>query len=277
MRTIKALDIEKRLVETITRACTILPKDVKDAISQAQSKEESQRAKFAMDVLLQNAEIAEKDSVPICQDTGMAVFFVEIGQDVHIEGSLSNAINNAVFKAYSNGLRSSVLDPLSRENTKGNTPAIIHYNIVDGEGLKISFLPKGFGAENMTKLYMLLPSVGKKGVIDAVVDAAKSAGACPCPPYVVGVGIGGTPEKAIEMAKHGLLREIGSINQDKELNELEGQIKARINGLGIGASGFGGKITALAVHIEKYPTHIAGLPVAVNFGCNAMRKEEVVF
>lgn len=277
MRTINALDIEKKLTDVITKACTILPKDVKDAIAKAQNEESSSRCKFAMDVLLENAEIAEKESVPICQDTGMAVFFVELGQDVHIEGSLTNAINNAVFKAYSNGLRNSVLDPLSRENTKGNTPAIIHYNIVDGEGLKIEFLPKGFGAENMTKLYMLLPSVGKKGVVEAVVDAAKSAGACPCPPYVVGVGIGGTPEKAIEMAKHGLLREIGSINQDKELNELEGEIKTRINELGIGASGFGGNITALAVHIEKYPTHIAGLPVAINFGCNAMRKEEVVF
>jgi fumarate hydratase subunit alpha len=277
MRTINAKDIENKLEKVIYDTATTLAKDAVDGISKALAKEDSERAKFAMNVLLENAEVAKKEAVPLCQDTGMAVFFVELGQDVHIEGSLKEALNRATSKAYSSGLRSSVLDPLSRINTKDNTPAIIHINLVEGDGLKISFMPKGFGAENMTKLYMLFPSAGKQGIINSVVDAAKNAGACPCPPYVIGVGIGGTSEKALEMAKHGLLREIGSTNPDPELAELEKSIKDAVNALHIGASGFGGNTTALAVHIEKHPTHIAGLPVAINFGCNAMRKAEVIF
>lgn len=277
MRTINAKDIENKLEKVIYDTATTLAKDAVDGISKALAKEDSERAKFAMNVLLENAEVANKEAVPLCQDTGMAVFFVELGQDVHIEGSLKEALNNATSKAYSSGLRSSVLDPLSRINTKDNTPAIIHINLVEGDGLKISFMPKGFGAENMTKLYMLFPSAGKQGIINSVVDAAKNAGACPCPPYVIGVGIGGTSEKALEMAKHGLLREIGSTNPDSELAELEKNILDAVNALQIGASGFGGNTTALAVHIEKHPTHIAGLPVAINFGCNAMRKAEVIF
>ena len=277
MRTINAQDIENKLTKIIYDTSTTLAQDAVCGIKKALTVEDSERAKFAMNVLLENAEVAAKEAVPLCQDTGMAVFFVELGQDVHIEGNLKQALNNATSKAYSSGLRSSVLDPLSRINTKDNTPAIIHINLVEGDGLKISFMPKGFGAENMTKLYMLFPSAGKQGIINSVVDAAKNAGACPCPPYVIGVGIGGTSEKALEMAKHGLLREIGSINPDPELAELEKQILDAVNALKIGASGFGGNTTALAVHIEKHPTHIAGLPVAINFGCNAMRKTEVVF
>ena len=277
MRTIYAKDIESKLEKIIFETGTSLSLDAQKAISKSLNIETSSKAKFAMSVLLENAKVAEEEGVPLCQDTGMAVFFVELGQDVHIEGNLEEAMNKAVSKAYSSGLRASVLDPLSRKNTQDNTPAIIHVSLVDGDGLKISFLPKGFGAENMTKLYMLFPSAGKQGIINSVKDAALNAGACPCPPYVIGVGIGGTSEKALEMAKHGLLREIGSENIDPELNELEKEIKDAVNSLKIGASGFGGDTTALAVHVEKYPTHIAGLPVAVNFGCNAMRKMEVLF
>ena len=228
-------------------------------------------------MLLSNAALAERNGLAVCQDTGMAVFFVWLGQDVHVEGGLlSDAINEGVRNGYAkNGYRASVLDPITRKNTKDNTPAIVHIELVDGDDLQITFLPKGFGSENMSRLFMLKPSQGVEGVKDCIVQAVKEAGANPCPPVIVGVGIGGTAEKAMEVAKEQLLREVGEPSEDATLADMEREVLERINALGIGAQGFGGDTTALAVHIGKFPTHIAALPVAINVQCNAMRKSSV--
>ena len=208
----------------------------------------------------------------------MAVFFVRLGQEVHIEGGLlTDAIDEGVRVGYSkNGYRASVLDPISRINTKDNTPAIVHIDLVEGEDLEIEFLPKGFGSENMSRLFMLKPSQGVEGVKDCIVQAVEESGANPCPPIIVGVGIGGTAEKAMSVAKEQLLREVGEPSSDDTLAAMEKEVLERINALKIGAQGFGGDTTALAVHIGKFPTHIAALPVAVNIQCNAMRKSRVV-
>jgi fumarate hydratase subunit alpha len=232
-----------------------------------------------LDKIIINSDIASKENMPMCQDTGMAVIFVELGQDVHIVGgSLKEAINEGIRQGYSEGyLRKSVVkDPLTRVNTGDNTPAVIHIDIVDGEELKITIAPKGFGSENMSRIKMLKPSDGVEGVKEFVLETVKIAGPNPCPPIIVGVGIGGTFEKAAELSKKALLRSIEERNNDTYYSDLEDELITKINKLGIGPQGFGGKTTALGVNIETYPTHIAGLPVAVNISCHATRHAEIV-
>lgn len=264
--------------EECVQACLRLDPAAVIALREALAREQNPNAAFALSTLLENASVAEEKGLVLCQDTGMAVFFVRLGQDVHITGGLlEDAINEGVRRGYRRyGCRASVLDPVTRVNTGDNTPAIIHIETACGDKIELDFLPKGFGSENMTRLYMLTPSAGTEGVINAVVDAVKTAGSKPCPPIIVGVGIGGTSEKAAELAKRQHLRDVGTPSPDKDLAALERECLARINALGIGVQGFGGDNTALAVHIGKYPTHITALPVAVNIQCNAVRKAHVV-
>ena len=277
MKTITYSQIVQTVAE-LTVACSKLTLSCQKALARALESETSPNARFALETLLENAQVATEQDLPVCQDTGMAVFFVKLGQDVHIEGGLlQDAIDDGVREGYkTHGYRASVLDPISRVNTKDNTPAIVHVQLTLGDKLEITFLPKGFGSENMSKLFMLKPSDGVEGVKNAVVQAVKDAGANPCPPIVVGVGIGGTAEKAMEIAKEQLLREVGEHSGDPTLADMERELLARINALGIGAQGFGGENTALGVHIGKYPTHIAALPVAVNIQCNANRMAKAV-
>ena len=265
-------------VENLVTACSEITPSCVKAMQTALENDSGQNAKFALRMLLDNASLAKEKGLAVCQDTGMAVFFVRLGQEVHIEGGLlTDAIDEGVRVGYSkNGYRASVLDPISRINTKDNTPAIVHIDLVEGEDLKIEFLPKGFGSENMSRLFMLKPSQGVEGVKDCIVQAVEESGANPCPPIIVGVGIGGTAEKAMSVAKEQLLREVGEPSSDDTLAAMEKEVLERINALKIGAQGFGGDTTALAVHIGKFPTHIAALPVAVNIQCNAMRKSRVV-
>lgn len=272
MKTIYAEDITN-CVRALCRECGRLTPSCKLAMKAAAEKENNPNARFALETLLENAEIAEKQSLPVCQDTGMVVFFIKLGQDVHIEGGLlDDAVNKGVSLGYAeNGYRASILDPVTRVNTKDNTPAVIHLSLVKGDKMEIAFLPKGFGSENMSRLYMLTPSKGLDGVLDAVVDAVKQAGSNPCPPVVVGVGIGGTAEKAMEIAKLQLLRDVGAPSEDKTIAALEKTALEKINALDIGAQGFHGNTTAFAVHMGKFPTHISALPVAVNIQCNAVR------
>lgn len=260
-------------VRECVKACGRLTPSAKCALEESLKKESSPAARFALSMLAENAATAEREGLALCQDTGMAVFFVRLGQEVHITGgTLSDAVDEGVRLGYAEcGWRASVLDPLTRVNTKDNTPAILHVELVAGESLVMDFLPKGFGSENMSRLFMLTPSVGIKGVEDSVVEAVRLAGANPCPPVIVGVGIGGTAEKAMETAKKQLLRPVGEPSPDPDLAALEKRCLERINALGIGAQGFGGDTTALAVHCGKFPTHIASLPVAINIQCNAMR------
>lgn len=265
-------------VENLVTACSEITPSCVKAMQTALENESGQNAKFALRMLLDNTSLAKEKGLAVCQDTGMAVFFVRLGQDVHIEGGLlTDAIDEGVRVGYSkNGYRASVLDPISRINTKDNTPAIVHIDLAEGEDLEIEFLPKGFGSENMSRLFMLKPSQGVEGVKDCIVQAVEESGANPCPPIIVGVGIGGTAEKAMSVAKEQLLREVGEPSSDDTLAAMEKEVLERINALKIGAQGFGGDTTALAVHIGKFPTHIAALPVAVNIQCNAMRKSRVV-
>lgn len=265
-------------VENLVTACSEITPSCVKTMQTALENESGQNAKFALRMLLDNASLAKEKGLAVCQDTGMAVFFVRLGQDVHIEGGLlTDAIDEGVRVGYSkNGYRASVLDPISRINTKDNTPAIVHIDLAEGEDLEIEFLPKGFGSENMSRLFMLKPSQGVEGVKDCIVQAVEESGANPCPPIIVGVGIGGTAEKAMSVAKEQLLREVGEPSSDDTLAAMEKEVLERINALKIGAQGFGGDTTALAVHIGKFPTHIAALPVAVNIQCNAMRKSRVV-
>lgn len=260
-------------VRECVRACGRLTPSCKKALEDCLAKESGSAARFALSMLVKNADTAENENLAVCQDTGMAVFYVQLGQEVHVTGGLlTDAIDEGVRRGYAEcGWRASVLDPLTRVNTKDNTPAIVHLEIVAGDGLTLDFLPKGFGSENMSRLFMLTPSAGIRGVEDSVVEAVRLAGANPCPPIIVGVGIGGTAEKAMETAKRQLLRPVGTPADDPELAALERRCLERINALGIGAQGFGGDTTALAVHCGKFPTHIASLPVAVNIQCNAMR------
>lgn len=261
----------------ISANCHIDPA-IKDALIKACDTEKSETGKNVLLNLLKNAEIAYKKEVPICQDTGMAVFFVEIGSSVCIEGdNLEKAIEKGVKEGYSDGyLRKSVVaDPLNRTNTGDNTPPVIHYKFTDGDKLKITFAPKGFGSENKSQIKMLNPSDGRSGVVDFVLETVKKAGANPCPPMVVGIGIGGTFEKAAELAKFALTRDIRIKNSNPFYAELEDELLEQINKLGIGPQGFGGTTTALGVNVEYYPTHIAGLPVAVNINCHATRHETV--
>ena len=276
MKTITYKQISSAAENLVTACSRVTPSCIR-AMTVALEKESNQNAKTAISMLLSNAALAEENGLAVCQDTGMAVFFVRLGQDVHVEGGLlTDAINEGVRNGYEkNGYRASVLDPITRKNTKDNTPAIVHIELVEGDDLQITFLPKGFGSENMSRLFMLKPSQGVEGVKDCIVQAVKEAGANPCPPIIVGVGIGGTAEKAMEVAKAQLLREVGEPSEDATLADMEREVLERINALGIGAQGFGGDTTALAVHIGKFPTHIAALPVAINVQCNAMRKSSV--
>ena len=253
--------------------CIIAP-EIKAAMEKAKECESSEVAKSVLSDLLENADIAKGKMSPICQDTGMAVFFVEIGKDVHIVGkNLTDAINDGVRKGYTDGfLRKSVVsDPLRRVNTEDNTPAVIYTEQTDGDKIKITYAPKGFGSENKSALKMLNPSDGESGVIDFVLETVKKAGANPCPPIVVGVGIGGTMDKAAYLAKKALTRDITLPNPDEYYKNMERTLLEKINKLGIGPAGLGGDTTAFAVNIETFPTHIAGLPVAVNINCHATR------
>ncbi len=277
MRTINCQEIVLSVSEICKTINYELSEDVVTSIEEAIDTEQSEIGRDILRSLLENIDIAKTKQVAICQDTGMAVFFVDIGQDVFIDGNLTDAINLGVRKGYQEGyLRNSVVrDPLIRENTGDNTPAIIHYNFVAGEKLKIKFAPKGFGSENMSALKMLKPSDGIEGVRKFVIETVKQAGSNPCPPIVVGVGIGGTMDKACEIAKYALTRTMGSHHSEEHIEILEKELLEAINHLGIGPQGLGGTTTALAVHIETFPTHIAGLPVAVNINCHAARHIEI--
>jgi len=276
MKTIQASEITKVVKELAIDAARDLEPDILDRLIAARDSEQSPLAKNALDMLVTNANIASRDQIPVCQDTGIAVVFVTIGQDVLVEGDLQQAIQEGVKAGYQEGyLRKSVCDPVTRKNTGTNVPAVVHFEIVTGDKLKIAFLPKGCGSENMSGLKMLPPSAGLSGMIDYVVQNVKDAGANPCPPVVVGVGLGGTFEKAALMAKKTLLRPLGNRNSDARVAELEEEILQRINDEGQGVMGWGGSNTALAVHIETYPTHIASLPVAVNIQCHAHRHKEI--
>ena len=279
MRDINVEKITEAVAEICIEANLKLSDEMVKCIRKAKESETGSLAKEILGQLEENMEIAEADRIPICQDTGMAVFFVEIGQEVHITGgSLTDAINEGVRKGYTEGyLRKSVVnDPIIRENTKDNTPAIIHYDIVPGDSLKITVTPKGFGSENMSKLVMLKPADGIEGVKKVVIEAARDAGPNACPPFVIGVGIGGDFELVAKLAKKALTREPGSHNNIEYVADLEKELLETINGLGIGPAGLGGSTTALSVNIETYPTHIAGLPVAVNMCCHVDRHKTVI-
>lgn len=274
MREIQASEITKNIKEMCIQANYNMSTDMKKALNNAKETEESELGKQILSQLQTNLDIAENEMIPICQDTGMAIIFVEIGQEVHLVGdTYENAINEGVRQGYIEGyLRKSVVkDPIYRENTKDNTPAIIHYNMVAGDKIKITVAPKGFGSENMSKVYMLKPADGIEGVKKAILTAVKEAGPNACPPMVVGVGIGGDFEKSAIMAKKALTRELSEQPKEEYVKELEKEMLSKINETGIGPAGLGGKNTALAVNIETYPTHIAGLPVAINICCHVNR------
>ena len=280
MRSIRAEEITDAVARLFLEANYKLGDDVLDALKIARQNEESPAGRQTLDALIENARVAAAERIPLCQDCGTAVVFLEIGQDVNIQGGdINEAVNEGVRRAYQQGyLRKSMVDhPFSnRENTGDNTPAVIHTDIVPGDKVKITVLPKGGGAENMAKIGMLLPAAGKSGVIDFVVKAVEEAWANPCPPVIVGVGIGGTAEKAMLMAKHSLIRKVGEPNPNKETAVLEQEILKKINDLGLGPMGYGGRITALAVHIETFPTHMTSLPVAVNLQCHSARHRTII-
>ena len=277
MREIDSKIIEDAVYGLFCEACLCPPDDVMDLFKCVRQDEPTEIAKEIMSQIINNADIAKHDKVPYCQDTGMAVVFAEIGQDVHINGNFNEAINNGVRRAYKDCFyRKSVLTPISRVNTSDNTPAVIHTSLTDGDKIKLTALPKGFGSENMSKIAMLSPSAGKEGIIDFVVNTAVIASGNPCPPVVIGVGIGGTFEYAALMSKRQLARPINSLNGDPILAEMENEIKNRINSLGMGPMGLGGNNYCVKVCIEQYPTHIAGLPVAVNYCCHAIRHAQTI-
>ena len=274
MRTVNVSELTKSIKEMCIEANHYLSKDMETTLKCARETEASPLGKQILNQLSENLKIAADDMIPICQDTGMAVVFLEIGQDVHLEGgSVEDAVNEGVRLGYTEGfLRKSVVrDPIERVNTGDNTPAVIHYHIVPGEKVKITVAPKGFGSENMSRVFMLKPADGIEGVKEAILKAVSDAGPNACPPMVVGVGIGGTFEKCALMAKEALTRETGDHSEISYVKDLEEEMLAKINGLGIGPGGLGGTTTALAVHINTYPTHIAGLPVAVNICCHVNR------
>ena len=282
MSNIREINV-KEITEAVASMCIEvnhnLSEDMRCALDNAFNKENSELGKQILDQLKQNLVIAKEEMIPICQDTGMAVVFMEIGQEVHFEGgNLEDAINEGVRKGYVEGfLRKSVVDdPIIRNNTKDNTPAVIHYSVVPGDKVKITISPKGFGSENMSKVYMLKPADGIEGVKNAILSAVKDAGPNACPPMVIGVGIGGTFEKCALMSKHALTRKAGTHSDVPYIKELEEEMLEKINALEIGPAGLGGSVTAMAVNIESYPTHIAGLPVAVNICCHVNRHIERV-
>lgn len=274
MREISVKVITEEIAKMCVQANHYLSKDMDEALKQATESEESPLGKKILNQLQENLKIADQEMIPICQDTGMAVVFMEIGQDVHfVDGNLEDAINEGVRTGYTDGfLRKSVVgDPIERMNTKDNTPAVVHYSIVPGDKVKITFAPKGFGSENMSRVFMLKPADGIEGVKNAILTAVKDAGPNACPPMVVGVGIGGTFEKSAIMAKQALTRELSEKPEIPWVRDLEEEMLEKINGLGIGPGGLGGRTTALAVNINTYATHIAGLPVAINICCHVNR------
>ena len=274
MRNVHVSEITRNIKEMCIEANHFLSEDMSAAMKNAVQTEESPLGKQILNQLQENLQIAGEDMIPICQDTGMAVVFLEIGQDVHLEGgSVEDAVNEGVRQGYVEGyLRKSVVkDPIIRENTKDNTPAVIHYSLVPGEKVRIKVAPKGFGSENMSRVFMLKPADGIEGVKNAVLTAVKDAGPNACPPLVVGVGVGGTFEKCALMAKEALTREVGTHSEIEWVKDLEEEILQKINNLGIGPGGLGGTTTALAVNVNTYPTHIAGLPVAINICCHVNR------
>lgn len=274
MKTIHVNDVIENIKEMCIEANYYLSEDMKDILYQAEEKEKSPLGAQILRQLKENLVIAGEEQIPICQDTGMAVVFAAVGQELRIEGgSLTDAIHEGVRQGYTEGyLRKSVVkDPFFRENTKDNTPAVIHYDIVPGDSLTLTVAPKGFGSENMSRVFMLKPADGMEGAMEAVLSAVRDAGPNACPPVVVGVGIGGTFEKAALMAKQALTREAGKHSDIPYVREMEERLLDQINGLGIGPAGLGGTVTALAVNINTYPTHIAGLPVAVNMCCHVNR------
>ena len=280
MRDIDAKEVTKTVTRLFLEANYYLPEDVLQALKQAKDTEESLAGKEVLAQIIKNADIAAKEQIPLCQDCGVAVVLLELGQDVHISGvDLNKAVNEGVRQAYDKGYlrKSMVLRPFSgRVNTKDNTPAIIYTEVVPGEKLKIIVMPKGGGAENMSRLIMLTPSSGRQGIIDNVLKAVDEAGSNPCPPIIVGVGIGGTAEKTMTLAKKALLRKIGEHNADLEIAELEEELLSKVNKLGIGPMGYGGRTTALAVNVEVFPSHIASMPLAVNINCHSTRHKEAV-
>ena len=274
MREVSVSEITKNIREMCIEANHFLSPDMKQVFDEAVSREESPLGKQILNQLEENLRIAGEDMIPICQDTGMAVVFLKAGQEVHFTGgSLTEAVNEGVRQGYTEGFlrKSEVQDPIERVNTGDNTPAILHYEIVEGDSVEITVAPKGFGSENMSRVFMLKPADGIEGVKEAILTAVRDAGPNACPPMVVGVGIGGTFEKCALMAKHALTRDLSEEAPVPYVRELEKEMLERINGLGIGPGGLGGRITAFAVNIETYPTHIAGLPVAVNICCHVNR------
>ena len=280
MRDIDAKEVTKTVTRLFLEANFNLTDDVLDALKTAQKTEESAAGKEVLRQIINNADLAAKEQIPLCQDCGAAVLFLELGQDAHIiGGDLNEAVNEGVRQAYEIGYlrKSMVRHPFSsRVNTKDNTPAIIHIEIVPGDKLKITAVPKGGGAENMSRLVMLTPSAGRQGIIDNVLKAVDEAGSNPCPPVIVGVGIGGTAEKTLLLAKKALLRKVGEHNTDPEVAELEKELLEKVNKLGIGPMGYGGRTTALAVNVEVFPSHIAGMPLAINLNCHSARHKEAV-
>lgn len=278
-RQIRADEVIQAVARMAKEANFFLPEDVQRAIGQAAAAEESPLGRATLQKILDNASIASRERVPLCQDCGLAVVLVKLGQDVHVTGGgLNDAIEEGIRKGYADGYlrKSMVQHPFSsRANTRTNCPAVIHTEVVPGDGLTIALMPKGGGSENMSRLAMLSPAQGRRGIIDFVVRAVDEAGSNPCPPVIVGVGIGGTAEKACLLAKEALLRPLGRPSADPEAADLEHELLQRINALGIGPQGFGGSTTALGVHVEVFPAHIASLPVAVNILCHSARRKEV--
>lgn len=270
--------ITRQVARLCIEANTVLGEDVREALSKARARETSALGREILEMLLENEALARQESMAMCQDTGFAVVFVELGDQVRIAGgNLIEAINQGVRQGYAEGyLRCSICDPLSRKNTGDNTPAVVHVELAAGDALKITVAPKGGGSENMSRIAMLKPAQGRQGIQDFVLAAVREAGANPCPPVIVGVGIGGTFEKAALIAKKALLRPIGTCNPDSDLAQMEQDLLAAINRLGIGPQGLGGDTTCLAVHILKHPCHIASLPVAVNINCHAHRHKEII-
>lgn len=279
MRDLDVSVISEEIKKLFIDANMKLPCDVYNSICKFQNSETNNTAKSVLNTLLDNVSAAEEINVPICQDTGMAVVFLKVGQDVHfVGGDITEAINDGVRAAYIDGLlrKSVVSDPLNRVNTKDNTPAIIHIEIIPGEKVEITAAPKGFGSENMSGVKMLVPAAGREGVVNAVLDIVKNAGSNPCPPMVIGVGIGGDFEQCALLSKKALCRSLETSNSNPFYAEMEEELLKKVNELGIGPQGFGGKTTALGVNIEYAPTHIAGLPVAVNIGCHVTRHKTVI-
>ncbi len=262
--------LEQKIAEAIEYIACNMESSCRAALEKAREGEENPTARFALDVMCDNADIAAKNGFPVCQDTGMAVVFLCVGRELKLDDDIYKAVNDGVRRGYKM-LRKSVLDPVTRVNTGDNTPAVIHTQIVEGEKIRVEIMLKGFGSENMSKVYMLNPAQGLEEAKRLIIDSVAQAGSNPCPPVIVGVGLGGTLEKACELSKHALFRKLGSSNPDTELDNLEKYLLGEINKLGVGAQGFGGNTTALGVFIEKYPTHISSLPVAVNMLCHCSR------